>query len=200
MESEWSLLMLMGPVSARLAHGQHDGQPGGRCHIRAAHTYSARPAGGSGGDGPAAGRLGADAGGHGASARILPSTNSVFTLPSATYWAKYWGISVEGVMGKCAHHVGIDLAHGRGNRLVAAKSVAICSYQCSLLPKSDGVEGTYLDSRCRSPCSGRKSKSPRLSVRYRDGRSRDRRARTAGTACIYSVRQSGSLVRHSPVL
>ena len=29
-------------------------------------------------------------------------TNSVLTSPSATYWAKYWGISVEGVMGKAA--------------------------------------------------------------------------------------------------
>ena len=29
-------------------------------------------------------------------------TNSVFTSPLATYWAKYWGISVEGVMGKAA--------------------------------------------------------------------------------------------------
>ena len=29
-------------------------------------------------------------------------TNSVSTWPSATYWAKYWGISVDGVMGKAA--------------------------------------------------------------------------------------------------
>ena len=28
-------------------------------------------------------------------------TNSVLTSPLATYWAKYWGISVEGVMGRC---------------------------------------------------------------------------------------------------
>ena len=33
-------------------------------------------------------------------------TNSVFTLSSATYWAKYWGISVEGVMGNAANTSG----------------------------------------------------------------------------------------------
>ena len=49
-------------------------------------------------------------------------TNSVFTSPLATYWAKYWGISVEGVMGKARHHVGVDLLHGIGDGLVAGKT------------------------------------------------------------------------------
>ena len=50
-------------------------------------------------------------------------TNSVFTSPLATYWAKYWGISVEGVIGKARHHIGVDLLHGKGNGLVAGKTV-----------------------------------------------------------------------------
>ena len=33
--------------------------------------------------------------------------NSVSTLPSATYWAKYWGISVEGVIGNMANTSGL---------------------------------------------------------------------------------------------
>ena len=34
-------------------------------------------------------------------------TKTVSTCPSATYWAKYWGISVEGVMGKAAKTSGL---------------------------------------------------------------------------------------------
>ena len=34
-------------------------------------------------------------------------TYSVSTSPLATYWAKYWGISVEGVMGKAAKTSGL---------------------------------------------------------------------------------------------
>lgn len=52
-------------------------------------------------------------------------TNSVLTSPSATYWAKYWGISVEGVMGKGRHHVGVNLLHGKGNGLIAGKTFVV---------------------------------------------------------------------------
>ena len=100
MESEWSLLMLMGPERARFTQARVMGS-----RLEAA-TYiisyiKARPAE----------EVAVTARAPAASApmqadRELCSdstgTNSVFTSPLATYWAKYWGISVEGVMGKAA--------------------------------------------------------------------------------------------------
>ena len=131
---------------------------------------------------------------------LSTAMNSVSTLPSATYWAKYWGISVEGVMGKCAQHVRVDLAHG-GRRRPHCRTVFL-EYSWSfsyLLDHSRWLRRGRPSSRCRSPCSGRsqnRSACPPVTGMEESGT--EGGAQQALLALVRSPRP-GSLVRHSPV-
>ena len=107
--------------------------------------------------------------------------NSVSTLPSATYCAKYWGISVEGVMGNIANTSG----------LICLIAVAMASLPESLslilisLPPSNGLPGRDKPlCRFRIPCSDR-NQIHLFFRQLRVSKHRGRKVRTEGTACTF---------------
>ena len=99
---------------------QGDGQAVGGGHVQ--HLgHVAQAAGGGGRDGPAAGGLGADAGGHGGVLALHRDELGVH-LTVVHVGGKVLGDLGGGRNGEGAHHVGVDLLHGVGNGLIAGKS------------------------------------------------------------------------------
>ena len=135
---------------------------------------------------------------------LSTAMNSVSTLPLATYGEKYWGISVEGVMGKCAHHVRVDLLHGIGDGLIAGKSFSDSHMSCPslflVLDHVDGSEGADLGADAAALAVVSSRNLPACPPRHGNGGCPGTHGR-AQQALLALVRSpcTGFMVRQSPV-
>ncbi|MPN20773.1 hypothetical protein SDC9_168152 [bioreactor metagenome] len=123
------------PVNA----GQHNGQPAGGSHIQQL-MHQRQPAGGGRGHRSGARRLGANAGGQGGMLRLHGDILGIHQAVGHIL-GEILGNLGGGRDGKGPHHVGINLAHGKGHGLVARQAVAKLSHGQSTSPKEMAPKG-----------------------------------------------------------
>ena len=138
-------------------HCQNNGQSGGCRHIQKL-IHQSQTCGGSGADGPASRSGSADADGHGAVLGFHGDKLRIY-LTVRHILGKILGDLCGRGDGECAHDIGVDLAHGNGNGLVAGKSVENGHYSSSfhtMASKGQAVMQTPQPLQCI------RSNSPRL--------------------------------------